>query len=82
MIKSADNFKILADLLKNPEYIENKTEIKSEGLFSKKKVIIEKQEIIMQIIAQIIMIKKNKTLKQRWNIDQQQINMQILNYYF
>ena len=48
----------------------------------KKMAIIITRKIIMQIIAQIIMIKKNKTLKQRWNIDQQQINMQILNYYF
>ena len=67
MIKSADNFKILADLLKNPEYIENKTEIKSEGLFSKKKVIIEKQEIMKKKKRKKKKKKKKKEiLKLKW----------------
>ena len=63
MIKSPDNFKILADLLKNPEYIENKTEIKSEGLFSKKKVIIEKQEIMKYFhISELLFSEKSKKI--------------------
>ena len=62
-IKSPDNFSLLTKLVNQVEYDIKKTEIKSEGFFSKKKVIEEKKEIVRYFhISQLLFNEKSNQI--------------------
>ena len=62
-IKSPDNFNLLTKLVNQVEYDIKKTEKKSEGFFSKKKVIEEKKEIVRYFhISQLLFNEKSNQI--------------------
>ena len=62
-IKSPDNFKLLNEILTKADYSITTTEVKGEGLFSKKKIIENKKEKVKYFhFSQILFNEKSKKL--------------------
>ena len=62
-LKSPDNFKLLTEIINKVDYSITTTEVKSEGLFSKKKIIENKKEIVKYFhFSQILFNEKSKKL--------------------
>ena len=62
-IKSPDNFDILKKLVSQVDYSIKRTEIKSDGFFSKKKIKEEKKEIVRYFhISQLLFNEKSKQI--------------------
>ena len=62
-IKSSDNFKLLNEILTKVDYSITTTEVRGEGLFSKKKIIENKKEKVKYFhFSQILFNEKSKKL--------------------